>query len=888
MKTAFIKNFENYSFSKELLEYNNIQELHNKLDGFLKNIGEESKLNMIHPQVLIVDDLFRITDLYFLPFKNPTQEDKYRFDKFRVSLLGYELGNTEDLLFYNKILNNIKNSNSDCLYFLCTGGGNQNCDKKKFLFDDYIINELEPINNSSNQPTLKSIEWDSQIVFATGENAEFLIKQDIQKYLEYFCVILVKWPGNKITKKQMYGICGFLFDPEMIESGSFGKQVNLLNSFKNNYKEIRRITDSIQTTLYLTQLFAMYQAAIENPFKLTEYLITSAKTKNLKDLIQCKIRQIDFIQILNIPSINAIRKIFRSLNEEYDKNSNIAFNTSSIILKALYSKNKQIELEILFQKSIPPILNDKENQYSKYVHIILIYNTLKNVHCFYKKGSIETNTFIENTILAFAQFLISEQSNNFFEINEKLDPLFIRESFYDLLLRTIEDAYEYLNDETWKKLVIYFEKLIRNKKFIDLFNAEKIIESLFLALYFSPEAYQIKLIELICFYLDKYFPPNRIFILAQKQFSFLSIDIQYQLIKEISKLNKNELIYIKEQLEQRYLNQKNYLSLLKESDSYTNSEKLQIFNVISTKGGVGKTMVSLSLASKLAPPESGKKVCLIDLDFFGPTLAYFLELKQKSYSLNDYIWSNFLIDNKKEIEDNELLQKWTNKIFEYYSFWKKRYDDFDFNKNKISDNEENWVTPELFILPACLNKEVQGLMNHLITYKWAMNKLSSIITHLIISLKKQEFDYIIFDCPAELKELSIVASKHSIYSKAKNVFVTTLAENCLVPTINTLSDDYYVRTVNYLVLNKVQQADGNLINSKLDLIDYYSSLEKDKTSIPSASITQRKLFFNFNEINVMKWNESLENIFNIRHDDLKEVLEILKEKTSDSLENLIN
>jgi len=63
--------------------------------------------------------------------------------------------------------------------------------------------------------------------------------------------------------------------------------------------------------------------------------------------------------------------------------------------------------------------------------------------------------------------------------------------------------------------------------------------------------------------------------------------------------------------------------------------------VHSYKGGTGKTLISANLAVLLS--KMGKKVCLLDYDFRGPSLHILLKTKPKRW-LNDYLKGNCTLD----------------------------------------------------------------------------------------------------------------------------------------------------------------------------------------------------------------------------------------------------
>jgi MinD-like ATPase involved in chromosome partitioning or flagellar assembly len=68
----------------------------------------------------------------------------------------------------------------------------------------------------------------------------------------------------------------------------------------------------------------------------------------------------------------------------------------------------------------------------------------------------------------------------------------------------------------------------------------------------------------------------------------------------------------------------------------------KIIAVHSYKGGTGKTLLSINLATTFA--KHGKKVCLFDLDFRAPSLATLLKVGKTEHWLNDYLNGTCEID----------------------------------------------------------------------------------------------------------------------------------------------------------------------------------------------------------------------------------------------------
>lgn len=74
----------------------------------------------------------------------------------------------------------------------------------------------------------------------------------------------------------------------------------------------------------------------------------------------------------------------------------------------------------------------------------------------------------------------------------------------------------------------------------------------------------------------------------------------------------------------------------------------KIIAVHSYKGGTGKTLMSINLATALV--QRGKKVCLLDLDFRAPSLYAALKADGSEYWLNDYL--NGVCEIKRVLVDS--------------------------------------------------------------------------------------------------------------------------------------------------------------------------------------------------------------------------------------------
>ncbi len=70
---------------------------------------------------------------------------------------------------------------------------------------------------------------------------------------------------------------------------------------------------------------------------------------------------------------------------------------------------------------------------------------------------------------------------------------------------------------------------------------------------------------------------------------------------------------------------------------------LRSLAILSHKGGVGKTSIAVNIAVHLA--KAGKRVCLLDNDFHGPSIMTFFQKDPKVNWLNEYLLGNEPIDN---------------------------------------------------------------------------------------------------------------------------------------------------------------------------------------------------------------------------------------------------
>lgn len=174
----------------------------------------------------------------------------------------------------------------------------------------------------------------------------------------------------------------------------------------------------------------------------------------------------------------------------------------------------------------------------------------------------------------------------------------------------------------------------------------------------------------------------------------------------------------------------------------------KVVSFINYKGGVGKTTLAVEISASLA--KNGKDVLLIDLD--PQTNATF-------YLMDEEDWNDWQ-ENKGTLKD----------LFEAFMAGK----DYDINKAIKKDLICSKYIPKLHLLPSHL--ELLFIDLELASKFGAKGMTSKSILRSALSKIKENYDYIIFDCPPNLNlvtQNSIVAS-NSIIIVAMPEYLSTI------------------------------------------------------------------------------------------------------------------
>jgi len=202
----------------------------------------------------------------------------------------------------------------------------------------------------------------------------------------------------------------------------------------------------------------------------------------------------------------------------------------------------------------------------------------------------------------------------------------------------------------------------------------------------------------------------------------------------------------------------------------------KILAVHSYKGGTGKTLLSVNLASTFA--RQGKKVCLFDLDFRAPSLFAILNMPNAECWLNDYLNGTCEIDR--------VLIDMSSKIP---------------GNGKFCVGLANPTTEAIRDMSA---KD----------RKWEMRALGRLLSLRNSLLIDKGFDYIVFDTSPGLQYSSI------------NAIVT--ADIVVVATTGDRSDVDGTRRMLKELYNLFEKKTGLVINKVLDATSLSKRQEMDK------------------------------------------------------------
>jgi septum site-determining protein MinD len=191
--------------------------------------------------------------------------------------------------------------------------------------------------------------------------------------------------------------------------------------------------------------------------------------------------------------------------------------------------------------------------------------------------------------------------------------------------------------------------------------------------------------------------------------------------------------------------------------------KTLIITVHSYKGGTGKTLLAVNLATILA--NRGKKVCLLDLDFSAPSLYAIFKIGKSEYWLNDYL--------NRACEIDKVLTDCSS---------------YCLAKGKLFVGSAN---PSTEAIRDIASKD----------RKWEMDALGRLLSLKNSLFKKLNLDYLIFDTSPGLQYSSI----NAVISANIVLVVTTLDKSDMEGTQRMIPELYklFEGKKTLIILNKV-------------------------------------------------------------------------------------
>jgi hypothetical protein len=154
-------------------------------------------------------------------------------------------------------------------------------------------------------------------------------------------------------------------------------------------------------------------------------------------------------------------------------------------------------------------------------------------------------------------------------------------------------------------------------------------------------------------------------------------------------------------------------------------------------------------------------------------------------------------------------------------------------------------------------------------------------------LSDNGFSYIVFDCPAELKNISTALNEFNKYFNFENIFVSTLYEPAIEPILQEVQCGEFINSKNNLVINKIrpletkylgtiddletgnnERPESRYLESKEVFIEYLRGNRLNEKRMYTYAREYYRRSCNFNDLGFIPWNEFLETLFVNKRDPL--------------------
>jgi len=145
-----------------------------------------------------------------------------------------------------------------------------------------------------------------------------------------------------------------------------------------------------------------------------------------------------------------------------------------------------------------------------------------------------------------------------------------------------------------------------------------------------------------------------------------------------------------------------------------------------------------------------------------------------------------------------------------------------------------------------------------LTYEYGLGQIKWELSELLNRLGALGFEYVVFDTPAEFKDLTLCATSLTLLGDGTNVFVSTVFGPALWPLIETLPM-YYSRADNYILINRVRKLDRELVADRAAVLDFLSAGQPCAFNFGAPfSEPFLDVMLHVKESNPVYWRDSLE------------------------------
>lgn len=608
---------------------------------------------------------------------------------------------------------------------------------------------------------------------------------------------LGRWAENLVIIGKRWPAFGALPQMSGFIVSSFGPMVDFEDELGKRRKHLQLFSWLIFYAAFLFQAYALSQASTEEPRRMRDELSRAGWTRLLKDVPERRETLQDMIkEVLRLDDRFVQRRVLREFAERHPG-------------EAEYLCEKLVEL-------LEPHEGSEQD---------LLFGALRHLKVFYPAIPESRREQHLETVWSKVAPLLSSPTDS---------------AILDLALLAAEDIYHEAGSTLQVRICDFLIDLVRQSIDEGLLHLRFLESALVAIAYRRDDSRFHQLVGILCDALASLDTGERppLFECVTRVFATLKQRDRESITNELGKRGKTLHQFVK-RLDQVDQNLRQIEQSLKQPSPFAardDKPELRLAPIVSQKGGVGKTLIALSLASLLAQDH---KVCLIELDFFGPTLAHLAGFDSQQESSKVYL----------------------NEYFKQHFDWaRERGEDLPDIRSKELYDKVKWDTrnPNLKIVPCAIDRQLQDYMLRPILREVATGYIKSELFRLLTHLYDEEYQYVIFDSPAEFKEVALSAASLSLRYAGANIFVSTLFEPAIQPFLGAIPLQYS-QGKNCLLVNKIRQLDRQYVEDKTALVDFFGArLDADQVGRDIHSEVLLDLLLKVEYCGPVAWSEKLE------------------------------